>query len=279
MKPCDLTFVDEAVQRIGCDPDAVIPILQAVQDHYGYLPSEALRRVCATTAITPAAIQGVATFYDSFRHKAVGQHMIRVCRGTACHVTGAERVEDSLRRHLKIPAADDTDPTGQYTIEQVACLGCCTLAPVVKIDETTFGHTAAEKVAGLIHNFERYGKTKDGNLSTEELLPDKNHAAQINIGLGSCCMAKGSDRLFRALQQGVEGFGADVRVKRVGCVGMCHHTPLIEVVTPGKQSSFYAGLEPEEAKTLVARHFRPRGLLRRTSRLWARAMDALLIDE
>ena len=119
----DLTFIDETVERVGDTPDSVIPILQAIQDHYGYLPQEGLRRVCDSTQITPAAIEGVASFYDMFRHKPVGKHIVRVCRGTACHVTGAERVQDALRRHLKIPASDDTDLRQEYTVEEVACLG------------------------------------------------------------------------------------------------------------------------------------------------------------
>ena len=142
----DLTYLDETVERIGRAPDAVIPILQAVQDHYGYLPHEALERLRGTTHITPAAIAGVASFYDMFRHKPAGKHIVRVCRGTACHVTGAERVEDALRRNLGIAEKEDTDPAGEFTIEPVACLGCCTLAPVVKINDHTFGHSTAEKL-------------------------------------------------------------------------------------------------------------------------------------
>src|SRR5258706_5729106 len=133
--PPDRTFADAAVKRIGRTPDTVIPILQAIQEHYGYLPEEVLRRVCDTTEITPAAITGVSTFYDMFRHQPAGKHIVRVCRGTACHVTGAERVEDALRRQFKIPAGADTDSERQFTIEPVACLGCCTLAPVVRIDQ------------------------------------------------------------------------------------------------------------------------------------------------
>jgi len=95
----DLRFVDETVERIGRTPDAVIPLLQAMQDHYGYLPEEVLRRVCAATQITPAAIGGVSTFYDMFRHAPSGEHIVHVCHGTACHVGGAERIEEALRRH------------------------------------------------------------------------------------------------------------------------------------------------------------------------------------
>jgi NADH-quinone oxidoreductase subunit F len=281
MKPqlvVDLKFVDEAVERLGRAPEAVIPVLQAMQDHYGYLPDEALRRVCETSRITPAAITGVSSFYDMFRHKPVGKHLVRVCRGTACHVTGAERVEEALRRQLRIAPGDDTAPDGEFTVEQVACLGCCTLAPVVRVDDLTVGHTASEKVPGLIRDFlaRQHG---NGSASTEGPPLPSTGGPQIHIGLGSCCMAKGSDQLFHALQESVAEIGADVTVKRVGCVGMCHRTPMIEVVQPGKPSAFYAGLDPAEARSLVLRHFRGRGWVQRASRWWTRALDTLLVDE
>ena len=109
--PVDLTYADATVARIGRHPDALIPILQSLQEQYGYLPEEALRRVCDTTEITPAAIAGVASFYDMFRHAPVGKHLVRVCVGTACHVAGAGRVEDALRRHLKIKQGRIRTPT------------------------------------------------------------------------------------------------------------------------------------------------------------------------
>src|SRR5262249_38074580 len=152
----------ETVARIGGSPDAVIPILQALQDHYGYLPEEGLRRICQTTQISPASISGVSSFYDMFRHQPVGKHIVRVCRGTACHVTGAERVEDSLRRHLEIAPGEDTDRNGEFTVEQVACLGCCTLAPVVRVGESTFGHATSEKAVQII---------KDTRTQRDAILP------------------------------------------------------------------------------------------------------------
>src|SRR5436190_12816497 len=182
----DLTYVEEAVARIGRGPDAVIPILQALQDHYGYLPDAALNRVCQETEITPASITGVGSFYDMFRHKPVGRHLVRVCHGTACHVTGAERVEDALRRHLHIPPGLDTDAREEFTIEQVACLGCCTLAPVVRIGETTFGHVVSERVPGIVREFLSRNGEQDANASTEEMLGPSSGLAQINIGHGSC---------------------------------------------------------------------------------------------
>ncbi|MHB8521130.1 MAG: NAD(P)H-dependent oxidoreductase subunit E [Limisphaerales bacterium] len=274
----DLTTVDEIVGRIGRSPDAVIPILQAIQEHYRYLPEEALRRVCDTTRITPAAISGVATFYGQFRHEPVGKHTVRICRGTACHVTGAERVDDALRRLLRIPAGADTDRDRLFTLETVACLGCCTLAPVVQMDQATYGHITAEKLPRVIRDFlARHAHPEAPKAIVEQAHRNGVQRAQINVGLGSCCVAKGSDRLFCALQQAARDSGADVVVKRVGCVGMCHRTPLVEVLVPGRPSAFYSGVDPAEAGRLVARHFQPRGIFRSISQVCSKALDGLLI--
>ena len=275
----DLTFVDETVSRVGRTPDSVIPILQAMQDHYGYLPPDALTRVCDLTAITPAAVTGVSSFYDMFRLKPVGRHVVRVCHGTACHVTGAERVEDALRRHLHIEPGKDTDEQGLFTIEPVACLGCCTLAPVVRIGETTSGHVLTERTSQIITDYLAGEKLSKSARSTEELANHSNRKATINVGLGSCCMAKGSDRLFHALRQSVEKTGADASIKRVGCVGMCHRTPMIEVVTPGKPRAVYAGLNEAAAHNLVLQHFRPQSVLHRLAYVWNRAVDTLLLNQ
>jgi NADH-quinone oxidoreductase subunit F len=280
MPAVDPAFAEEAIARLGRAPEAVIPLLQAVQEHYGYLPEEVLRHVCATTQITPAAVTGIATFYDMFRLQPAGKHLIRVCHGTACHVTGAERVEAALRRHLRIPAGEDTDPERQFTIEQVACLGCCTLAPVVRIEQSTFGHVTAEKVPGMTSEFLAWQQAgRDQARATEEPRRAVKAGAQIHVGLGSCCVAKGSDRLFHALEQSVRQAGIDAAVKRVGCVGMCHRTPLVEVALPGKASRFYGGLSANQAQGLIERHFRPPRFGQRLALAWNRAVDGLLVDE
>ena len=267
--------------RVGRKPEAVIPILQALQEHYGYLPEEALRRVCEQSDIAPAALAGVASFYDMFRFQPTGKHVVRVCRGTACHVAGAERVEDALRRHLNIPPGADTDTAKQFTIEQVACLGTCTLAPVVKIGEATFGHTSAERVPETMREFHELQADVQAVPSTEEIHHHHHHhgAAEIHVGLGSCCMAKGSDKLFHALNASAAACGGKVKVKRVGCVGMCHRTPMIEVAEADKGGTLYADLGAAQARALVQRHFQPRGFVQRASRLWTRVLDGLLLDE
>lgn len=193
MPSVDLKFVEETVQRNGQKAEALIPILQALQEHYGYLPKEALVRLNETTEIRPAAIAGVSTFYDMFRHKPAGKHIFRVCHGTACHVAGAERVEEALRRRLGIPRGADTDAAQEFTIEHVACLGCCTLAPVVKMGNSTVGYASAEKCPEQVRNYLARHSAAAGVESTEEMGPPLNHGiAQIHVGLGSCCMARGA---------------------------------------------------------------------------------------
>jgi NADH:ubiquinone oxidoreductase subunit E len=135
----DLSFVDTVVAREGRGAEAAIPVLQAIQSHYGYLPDEALKRVCALTAITPAQIAGVSTFYGQFRRTPAGRHMVKVCHGTACHVSGARQITEEIHRYLAIAPGSDTDPQRDFTVDKVACLGCCSLAPVIMIDDTTVG--------------------------------------------------------------------------------------------------------------------------------------------
>jgi NADH:ubiquinone oxidoreductase subunit E len=135
----DLAFVDGLFEEFGTGREAAIPILQAIQTHYRYLPDEALARVCERTEITAAQIAGTSSFYAQFRRSPVGRHVVRVCHGTACHVAGAEQITQELRRHLDIAPEADTDPRRMFTVDAVACLGCCSLAPVMMIEEDTVG--------------------------------------------------------------------------------------------------------------------------------------------
>ena len=136
----DLTFVEQMVATVGRSKEAAIPLLQAIQTHYRYLPDDALRRLSELTEITPAEIAGTSSFYGQFRRSPVGEHIVRVCHGTACHVSGARQITEELRRHLAIPEGEDTDAARMFTLDEVACLGCCSLAPVLMID----GHTAGK---------------------------------------------------------------------------------------------------------------------------------------
>ncbi len=278
MPEIDLTFVDQIVARCGTRSDAVIPILQAIQAHYRYLPHETLKRVCDLTEITPAAITGVATFYTQFRHRPVGRHIIKVCHGTACHVKGSRLVQDALERHLNIGKGEDTDRDGLFTIEKIACLGCCTLAPVVQIDGITYGHVAPATVGEVLNDFLQ--QKQDAALqkaAVPELPPGQ--CGEIRIGLGSCCVAQGSGKVHQAIQQALAESGAAAVVKRVGCVGMCHQTPLVELVAPGGSTKLFSRVAAEDAADIVLKHFKPKGLRRRLGLRCLAWLDRLQSDE
>ncbi len=273
----DLSHVDRVVDEIGRDREAVIPILQALQEHYRYLPPEALRRVCELTEITPAQLTGVATFYTQFRHRPIGEHLIRVCHGTACHVKGADRVGEAIRRHLQIDPEDDTDGDRLFTIEKVACLGCCTLAPVMQIDGVTYGHLPGDTVADAIQDFLELKRRGVLTPTAQAVEGRVDGLAEIRIGIGSCCIAGGSMDVRTELERAVNDLGAPAVVKPVGCVGMCHRTPLVEGVVPGEEPAIYAKVQPEDAGAIVRRHFEPQGL-RKARATVTSALDRLLDD-
>jgi NADH-quinone oxidoreductase subunit F len=278
MPESDLAFVDRTVQELGRGPECVIPILQRLQGHYHYLPEDALRRVCDLTDITPASISGVSSFYTQFRHHPVGRHMIQVCVGTACHVKGAGPVQDAIAVELGLRKGQDTDSDGLFTVEPVACLGCCTLAPVVQIDDMTYGRLTPRMVPQVLKDFLDHQHAKPAKAASRPLA-SADAAGEIRIGLGSCCVAQGSGKVRDALDQILAASGAAAHVKRVGCVGMCHQTPLVEVVPNGGASSLYARVQPADVQSIVFRHFKPRGVVRRIGYQTQRWLDRLLTDE
>jgi NADH-quinone oxidoreductase subunit F len=253
--PPDLSAIEQILAKTGTGPESVLPILQEIQAHYRYLPEAALRRVCEVTGLSAALLRGVATFYPQFRHRPMGRHRLCVCVGTACHVKGSERVGDAVRRHLAIEGENDTDADGRFTVQHVACLGCCTLAPVVQIDNVTYGRRDPDNIASMIRDFERRGATAGGD-PIRAPLPE-GIDGEVRVGLGSCCIAGGSADVEQALREAVGHSGARLQVKHVGCVGMCHQTPLVEIVKPGAEPVRYARVTAAEAHRIIARHFSP----------------------
>ena len=151
----DLSVVDGLVERYGTASDAAIPILLGLQERYGYLSMEALRYVTEKTETTPGQIYGVATFYGQFRMTPVGEHMVRVCHGTACHVRGATSISHEVQQILGLAEETDTTADKKYTVEKVACLGCCSLAPVVMIDDKVYGGLDRKKVRRIFKQLKR----------------------------------------------------------------------------------------------------------------------------
>ncbi len=265
------------VSGIGTEKRSLIPILQAIQEKYNFLPEDALRTVSDISDITLEQILGVASFYSQFRLEPVGEHMVKVCVGTACHVKGSALVHDALRREMKLDKGVSTDSAGRYTLEKVNCLGCCTLAPVVQIDNITYGHVASDKVGDIISDFERIRHTK--GKSQVRSVDGKKIDGEIRIGLGSCCVASGSDEIRQAVEETVQQRGLNVTLKHVGCVGMCHQVPLVEIVPEQKEPTLYARVSPDSVKSIIDQHFSPPGLLKRLKNKIADTIENIQNDD
>ena len=269
-------YIDHLITEKGSSKKSLIPILQAIQKEYNYLPEEALRYLAEKSEITAAEIIGVASFYSQFRLHPVGEHMIKVCVGTACHVKGAVQVYDAFRRELKLADGINTDSVGKYTIEKVACLGCCTLAPVVQIDGTTYGHVASDQVGQIIEDFESIKGKR--NLKKARKADGTEIQGEIRIGLGSCCVASGSKEIQEEVEHVVNESGLRVNLKHVGCVGMCHQVPLVEVVPNEGEPVLYAKVKPEDVKGIVENHFDAPGLLTRLKNKLIHTVETIQTD-
>jgi NADH-quinone oxidoreductase subunit E len=142
--------VCEIVEANGRDPARLIPILQAVQGEYRYLPEAILTFIATSLNISPGKVFGVATFYSHFTLKPKGKYLVRVCDGTACHVKGSNVLLDALRKKLALTAQNNTTPDMLFTLETVSCLGACGLAPAVVVNEQVYGQMTADKAVALI---------------------------------------------------------------------------------------------------------------------------------
>jgi NADH-quinone oxidoreductase subunit E len=127
----------------------VIPLLQKTQDIFGYLPQCSMREIARVTGASAAEIYGVATFYSQFRFTPTGKHVMKVCHGTACHVQGADSLDTVVEQRLGV-APGNTTADGEFTVEKVACLGCCSLAPVVMIDGEVYGRLTGDKLGKIV---------------------------------------------------------------------------------------------------------------------------------
>jgi NADH:ubiquinone oxidoreductase subunit F (NADH-binding)/NADH:ubiquinone oxidoreductase subunit E/Pyruvate/2-oxoacid:ferredoxin oxidoreductase delta subunit len=256
--PEEIRKVVEAVVGVtGREKEKVILILQEVQKRLNYLPSEALKHICSITDITPGQLSGVSTFYSQFRHIPSGRHTVKICSGTACHVKGSELITEAFKRDLEITPERNSSPDNLFSIEEVACLGCCTLAPVVQIDGKTYGHVKTTEVNRIVNDFLQ---TPEEELDGENNNDSADFDAEVRIGLGSCCVAGGSREILGTLLNVREDYGLNIKVKPVGCVGVCNQTPLLEIAGKQGKSYRYTNVRKDEVEEILLKHISPRSL-------------------
>ena len=145
----DLSALNATLAKYGSTKGSLITILQKAQDIYGYLPESVLDYVATEIGEKPAKVYGVATFYTQFRLKPVGEYLIMLCKGTACHVNGANGIEEAINEELGIHDGETTEDN-MFTLNNVACLGCCSLSPVMMINGETYGKLTPKKTKEII---------------------------------------------------------------------------------------------------------------------------------
>ena len=267
---------DAIIDRIGTGREQIIPLLQAIQQEFNYLPSDALNRLYERTEIDRAQLISVATFYSQLRMVPYGKHIIKVCIGTACHVKGAGNVYDAFRRELQLEGDDITTADGRYSIEKVACLGCCALAPVVQIDEKIFGHVQPGRVREVLDEFEQMVASGEQENADDE---EGKVQGEVRLGMENCCQASGTAEVYDAVVAACKELGIKVRIKPVSCVGTCNQVPLIDVATPEGDIVRYPNIKPDEVKEILLHHFRPSSRWRRWRNTVLNQIDTFHTDQ
>jgi len=148
----DLAIANQVIDKYLTLPGNLMPVLQGIQEEYGYVPKPTVDLVAERLNVYPSQIYGVLTFYAQFHLKPRGRYIIRVCVGTACHVQGAERIVETFFDKLHIGHAE-TSPDLRYTFEKVACLGACGMAPLAMVNDATYGSMTVQKVEQIIADY------------------------------------------------------------------------------------------------------------------------------
>ena len=155
----DLSLLDSLIEKYKNKRGNLIPLLQGAQHIYGYIPKSVFLRFEKEVGLHLSEMYGVATFYAQFRLKPVGKHIVKVCHGTACHVQNASKISEAIEEALGIKDGETTEDR-LFTIESVACLGCCSLAPVMMIGDETYGSLNSKKATKIIKDIRRKEQSK-----------------------------------------------------------------------------------------------------------------------
>lgn len=208
----DLSLMEGVLRQYQDDFTSLIMILQQAQAIYGYLPQEVIYHVAERTGNSPAKVMGVATFYSYFRLKPMGIYQIMLCDGTACHVNGSDRIRAAITQELGIHNGETTED-GMFTLNEVACLGCCSLAPVMMINGDTYGNLTPEKTINILRQLRQR---------------ESGEGIRILVGQGSCGVSAGAGRVAKVLAGHMTATDS-FTVETTGCIGMCYLEPIVDI--------------------------------------------------
>lgn len=274
-KEAAIQRADAIIERIGTTRDKIIPLLQALQEEFSYLPSDVLERVYLLTDIDRAQMMSVATFYSQFRLVPYGRHVIKVCNGTACHVKGADNVYDAFRRELSIEGDSVTTADGRYSVENVGCLGCCALAPAVQIDQKIYGHVQPGRVTEVLAEFEKEQQMTEQAAQQRQNRPP---LGEVRLGMENCCQASGTAAIYEEVGRCCRDLDLNVTIKPVSCIGACNQVPMIDVAMPDGAIYRYPNVKVEDVQEILLNHFNTGSAVRRLRNRIFRSLDHLHND-
>ncbi|UCF79147.1 MAG: NAD(P)H-dependent oxidoreductase subunit E [Candidatus Eiseniibacteriota bacterium] len=150
----DFDKLESILQAHGSAPESLISVLEDVQDQFRFLPEEALVLIGTRIGVPVSQVYSVATFYNAFSLVPKGRHLVSVCLGTACHVKGAGEILGHLRKQMRTDSSGTTEDL-EFTVEDVRCLGCCSIAPVVKVDDEVYGYTSPQKALEVLEKYKK----------------------------------------------------------------------------------------------------------------------------
>lgn len=200
---------------------SALDALRNIQNEHGYLPEEQLQILSGISGIPIGELYGLATFYSAFRLEPAGKYVLKVCHGAPCHVMGAPKISDALSDYLNIKNGETTED-GLFTLEEVACVGCCSLAPVMMVNKEFIGYLNHKKVKAVV---DRY---REKALQEEKRCGYDNHFT-IRVGMSSCGIAAGAEKSYKKILQETIRLGLDIKVKKTGCIGLCFSEPVVEI--------------------------------------------------
>ncbi len=241
-------------QRAHC-PE-LIAKLQAIQDEHRYLPAVELQKLAAECGVSEAEVTGVATFYAQFRFTPAGVHTIRVCDGTACHVKGAEQTFEAFRRALNLAEGESTDNDGLFTVEKVACLGCCMLAVAVQVDDVIYGHVTPHTVQHVLADV-LAGDLPGG---ASGINAKSVSAGEVRMCTCSSCAASGALETAAAVKRVLAAQNLPVRFVEVGCHGLSFDAPVMDVAFADGRYFRYGKVSAPDVEPILLKLFAPKGI-------------------
>jgi len=256
----------------GRSGEEIISVLLDIQKIDGYISEDVIIALPELIDVSPQNLTSVLTFYKAFHLHPMGKHNIKVCIGAACHVKGAKQLVNDFKDHLYIDESEETDADMLFSVTEVACLGCCMLAPAIQIDDIIYGKVAKTDISSILTDFLDSQKVSGVVHSNR----DEEHCV-FSLCNCSSCKASGSQKVLHEIYRVINRYNLDISVKETACTGNSYNTPLLLVQALGKPDVHYANVKPEKVQHIIFKHVKPKSIVSATTAKINSAIEGLLV--